>query len=69
MSISRRFDIFQGAHVLFHKTDLLSEFMREFYRFSCRERLPHFILGVDREHHLAVFPFLADHGFPSVFSR
>ena len=49
-------------------TDLISEFMREFHRFTCRRRLLKFILDFDREHRLAVSPSLADHGFPSVFS-
>ena len=33
--------------------------MREFHRFTCRRRLPKFILGFDREHRLAVDPFLS----------
>ena len=39
------------------------------HRFTCRHRLPKFILGFDREYRLAAAPFLTDHGFPFVFSR
>ena len=58
-----------GNRFIFHQPDLIHQIPRQFHRFTCRDRLPKFILGFDREHRLAVSPFLADHGFPSVFSR
>ena len=62
--VPRGFRLGLGNRVIFHHPELIPQLPRQFHRFTCRERLPHFILGVDREHHLAVDPFLADHGFP-----
>ena len=43
--------------------------MREFHRFTCRRRLPKFILGFDREHRLAVDPFLSSITAPLFLGR
>ena len=43
--------------------------MREFHRFTCRRRLPKFILGFDREHRLAVDPFLSSITAPLSLGR
>ena len=43
--------------------------MREFHRFTCRRRLPQFILGFDREHRLAVDPFLSSITAPLSLGR
>ena len=43
--------------------------MREFHRFTCRRRLPKFILGFDREPRLAVDPFLSSITAPLSLGR
>ena len=63
--VPRGVNLSHGSHVLFHQTDLLPQLPRHLHRFTCRHRLPKFILGFDREYGLAVSPFLADHGFPA----
>ena len=46
----RGFRLGPGNRVIFHHPELIRQLPRQFHRFTCRERLPKFILGFHRRH-------------------
>ena len=56
-----------GNRFIFHQTDLISQLPRQFHRFTCRQRLPKFILGFAESTSSSPFYFLRIMVFLSCF--